>query len=127
VPGRGVADYARITLAAIRLFNGGTALFAPGALAARTGVKASADAPVLYPWRMFGIRTLLIGSDLLTRNHEVRRHALRVSVVVHASDTASAFAALRSGQVPRKTAATATAISSLNTVLALLARRGLKR
>jgi hypothetical protein len=124
---RGVADYARIALATIRLFNGGTALFAPGALAARTGVRAGADGPVLYPWRMFGIRTLLIGSDLLTRNHEVRRHALRVAVVVHASDTASAFAALRSGQVPRNTAAGATAISSLNTVLALLARRGLNR
>jgi hypothetical protein len=127
VPGRSVADYARIALATIRLFNGATALFAPGALAARTGVRAAADGPVLYPWRMFGIRTLLIGSDLLTRNHAVRRHALRVAVVVHASDTASAFAALRSGQVPRKTAATATAISSLNTVLALLARRGLNR
>jgi hypothetical protein len=127
VPGRGVADYARIGLAVIRLFNGATALFAPGALAARTGVPAAADGPVLYPWRMFGIRTLLIGSDLLTRNHEVQRHALRVAVIVHASDTASAFAALRSGQVPRKTAATATAISSLNTMLALLARRRFNR
>lgn len=121
---RGIEDYARVTLAAIRLFNGGAALFAPGALAARTGVRAAADGPVLYPWRMFGIRTLLIGSDLLSRNDEVRRHALRVAGIVHASDTASAFAALRSGQVPRKTAVTATAISSLNTVLALLARRG---
>jgi hypothetical protein len=127
VPHRAVADYARISLAAIRLFNGATALFAPGVLAARTGVPAAADDPVLYPWRMFGIRTLLIGSDLLTRKREVRRHALRVAVIVHATDTASAFAALRSGQVPRKTAATATAISSLNTLLALLARRGLNR
>jgi hypothetical protein len=127
VSGRRVAGYARIALATIRLFNGGTALFAPGVLAARTGVRAAADGPVLYPWRMFGIRTLLIGSDLLTNNHEVRRHALRVALVVHASDTAAAFAALRSGQVPRKTAATATAISSLNTLLALLARRDLNR
>jgi hypothetical protein len=122
---RAVDDYARIGLATIRLFNGGTALFAPGALAARTGVRSSADGPVLYPWRMFGIRTLLIGSDLLARDPEIRRHALRVAVLVHASDTASACAALRSGQVPRKTAVTATAISSLNTVLALLARRSL--
>jgi hypothetical protein len=123
---RGLVRGARIALAAIRLFNGGTALFAPGVFAARTGVRPSMDGPVLYPWRMFGVRTLLVGSDLLTRNEEVRRHALRVAVIVHASDTAAAFAALRSGQVPRKTGVTATAISALNTVLALVARRGLK-
>jgi hypothetical protein len=123
---RGVVRGARIALAAIRIFNGGTALLAPGVFAARTGVRASMDGPVLYPWRMFGIRTVLIGSDLLTRNTEVRRHALRMAVVVHASDTAAAFAALRSGQVPRKTAVPAVAISSLNTVLAVVARRGLR-
>jgi hypothetical protein len=122
----GLVRGARITLAAIRIFNGGTGLFAPGVFAARTGVPASMDGPVLYPWRMFGVRTMLIGSDLLTSNEEVRRHALRVAVVVHASDTAAAFAALRSGQVPRKTAVPAVAISALNTALALVARRGLR-
>ena len=124
---RGLVRCARVALAAIRIFNGGTALFAPGVFAARTGVRASMDAPVLYPWRMFGVRTLLIGGDLLTRNEEVRRHALRVAVVVHASDTAAAFAALRSGQVPRNTGVTATTVSALNTALAILARRALKR
>jgi hypothetical protein len=123
VSDRGVVRGARIALAGIRIFNGGTALFAPGVFAARTGVPASMDGPVLYPWRMFGIRTVLVGTDLLTRNEEVRRHALRVAVIVHASDTAAAFAALRSGQVPRKTAVPAVAISALNTLLAMLARR----
>jgi len=117
---------ARIALAAIRLFNGGTALAAPGVFAARTGVPASMEGAVLYPWRMFGIRTLLIGGDLLTRDEQIRRHALRVAVLVHASDTAAAFAALRSGQVPRRTGITATSISALNTVLALVARRELR-
>jgi hypothetical protein len=124
VEDEGLVRSARIALAAIRIFNGGTALFAPGVFAARTGVRPSMDGPVLYPWRMFGVRTLLIGSDLLTRNEEVRRHALRVAVVVHASDTAAAVAALRSGQVPRRTAVPAVAISAVNTLLALVARRG---
>ena len=124
---RRLGDYARVALAAIRIFNGATGLLAPGVMAARTGVRPDADAPVLYPWRMFGIRTVLIGADLLSGNREVRRHALRVAVIVHASDTAAASATLRSENVPRKTAIAATAISSLNTVLALIASRGLKR
>lgn len=124
---RGPGDYARIALAGIRIFNGATGLLAPGVMAARTGVSPDADAPVLYPWRMFGIRTVLIGADLLSRNREVRRHALRVSTIVHASDVVAASAMLRSDKVPRKTAIAATAISSLNTVLSLVAGRGLRQ
>ena len=30
-----------------------------------------------YPFRMFGVRTILIGVDLLARDPEVRRHAVR--------------------------------------------------
>ena len=39
---------------------------------------------------MFGIRTVLMGVDLLSSDREVRRHALRDSVLVHGSDTISA-------------------------------------
>ena len=124
---RGPADYARIALAGIRIFNGAAGLLAPGVMAARTGVKRDADAPVLYPWRMFGIRTVLIGADLLSSNREVRRHAVRAAVIVHASDVVAASAMLRSDDVPRKTAIAATAISSLNTVLALIGGRDLRR
>jgi hypothetical protein len=123
---RRLGDYARVALAGIRIFNGATGLLAPGVMAARTGVRPDVDAPVLYPWRMFGIRTILIGTDLLSRNREVRRHALRVAAIVHASDVVAASATLRSSTVPRKTAIAATAISSLNTVLALVASRGLR-
>jgi hypothetical protein len=49
-----------------------------------------------------------------------------VAAIVHASDVIAASATLRSSTVPRKTAIAATAISSLNTVLALLASRGLR-
>ena len=56
------SDAARYALAAIRIFNGGTALLAPERLDARLGLDRSAD----YPWRMFGIRTVLMGVDLLS-------------------------------------------------------------
>ena len=43
-----------------------------------------------YPFRMFGIRTVLIAGDLLASDPTIRRHALRGAIVVHGSDTASA-------------------------------------
>jgi hypothetical protein len=76
-----------------------------------------------YPFRMFGIRTILIGADLLARDPAVRRHALRAAIVVHASDTVSAFATGASGGLPRRAARVTTAISALNVALALLANR----
>jgi hypothetical protein len=116
-------DCARVALAGIRIFNGSTALFAPGSLARRLEVERAAG-PMSYPFRMFGIRTILIGADLLVRDPAVRRHALRAAVVVHTSDAVSAFVALRSGALPRRAATTTTAISTVNAVLAVLANRG---
>ena len=78
---------------------------------------------MVYPFRMFGIRTILIGADLFATDPAVRRHAVRAAVVVHASDTLSAFMAGRSGALPRRAARTATAISAVNLVLALVANR----
>lgn len=118
----GVGDGARVALAGIRIFNGAAALFAPQLLARRLGVEESAE-PMGYPFRMFGIRTILIGADLLARDEAVRRHATRAAVVVHASDTASAIATGIKGGLPRRSAAGATAISALNLGLALLANR----
>ena len=113
---------ARVALAGIRIFNGTAGLFAPGMLARRLDVEHAAG-PMAYPFRMFGIRTILIGADLLARDPAVRRHALRAAIVVHASDTVCAFVAGASGALPRRAARTATAISALNVVLALLANR----
>ena len=113
------SDAARFALAAIRIFNGGTALLAPERLDHRLGLPRGAD----YPWRMFGIRTVLMGLDLLSSDPEVRRHALRASVLVHASDTVSAVAAGRSRALAPRSAVTATAISAVNVALALLASR----
>ena len=113
------SDAARLALAAIRVFNGGTALFAPERLDARLGLDRSAD----YPWRMFGVRTVLMGVDLLSSDPEVRRHALRASVLVHGSDTISAAKAGFTRTLAPRAALTATAISGLNVALALIASR----
>ena len=71
---------------------------------------------------MFGIRTVLIGLDLLSSDPDVRRHAQRAALLIHASDTASAAAAGLSKQLPARSAALATGISALNVVLAAIAR-----
>ena len=115
-------DSARVALAGIRILNGTAGLLAPRLLARRLEVEDAA-APMSYPFRMFGIRTILIGADLLARDPAVRRHALRAAIVVHSSDTVSAFAAGRSGALPRRAARITTAISALNVALALLANR----
>ena len=93
-------DHARITLAGVRLFNGGTALAAAGPFARRLGTEADAHGPGVHISRMFGIRTVLIAIDLLSRDPDVRRHALRVALIVHVSDTISAAAAGLSKQMP---------------------------
>ena len=113
------SDAARLALAAIRVFNGGTALFAPERLDARLGLDRSAE----YPWRMFGVRTVLMGVDLLSSDPEVRRHALRASVLVHGSDMISAAKAGFTRTLAPRAALTATAISGLNVALALIASR----
>jgi hypothetical protein len=122
VPRHSIGDKARLALAAIRIANGAAALFAPHALSRRLDVEESAR-PMGYPFRMFGIRTILLGADLLARDPAVRRHALRAAVVVHASDTVSAYRTGVEGGLPRRAARIATAISALNTLLAVLASR----
>jgi hypothetical protein len=117
-----LADGARITLAGIRIANGVTGLCAPEKLSNRLGAEESAG-PMGYPFRMFGIRTILIGLDLLSNDPVVRRHAVRQAVIVHGSDTVSAFVTGVTGGLPRKGAIAATAISAVNTVLALVATR----
>jgi hypothetical protein len=116
------ADYARIALAGIRIFNGGAGLASPDGLARRLGAT-EVDGATVHMSRMFGIRTVLVGLDLLSRDPAVRRHAVRLAVVVHASDTASAAAAGLSKRMPPRAAALATGISAVNVVLALLANR----
>jgi hypothetical protein len=114
-------DVARIALAAVRLFNGGAALVAPGPFVRRLGTETDEHGPAVHISRMFGIRTVLIALDLLSRDESVRRHALRVALIVHVSDTLSAAAAGISKQLPPRAAALATGVSAVNVVLAAIA------
>ena len=115
-------DFARITLAGIRLFNGVAALFVPTTLARRLGVDPETNPAALYALRLFGVRTVLIGAQLLLRDSRVRAHSLRVAPVIHALDATAALIAGDRGQLPRRAATTAALISTVNTVLAVIAQ-----
>jgi hypothetical protein len=117
-----VHEYARIMLSAIRLFNGIAALFAPAALLRRLGVDPETNPAALYALRMFGVRTVLIGAQLLLRNGGMRAHSLRVAPVIHVLDAAAAMIAGARGELPRRAATTAALISTVNTVLAVIAQ-----
>lgn len=115
-------DPARVLLALIRLFNGLAALLVPGVLARNVGVDPSENPAVLYVFRMFGIRTVLIALDLLAAPSERRSDAMKRAVWIHASDTVAAFLASLSPKFP-KGGRVIVAISAVNTVLAVLANR----
>jgi hypothetical protein len=115
-------DYARIALAGIRIFNGAAALFAPALLARRLGGDANSNRAALYVLRLFGIRTIIIGIELLAPDEELRANALRYAIPIHASDTISAAIAGIQGQLPSRASIMLTAISGVNTVLAILAQ-----
>jgi hypothetical protein len=117
-------DLARITLACIRLANGGVALVAPEEFARRLGLDPDQrDRAALYGLRLFGVRTVLIGVQLLGRNGDARRRAVQVAPLIHAADTIAAAIAGATGQLPSAGARKAVLVSSVNTLLALAARR----
>jgi hypothetical protein len=113
------ADSARALLAGVRLTMGTAGLLAPGLVIRRLDIDPARQPAMRYPLRMFGIRTVLIGADLLRKSGPERRHAELVAPVVHGSDTVSAFLAWRHGDLPHRAGAMATAISAGNLTLAL--------
>jgi hypothetical protein len=115
-------DLARILLALIRLFNGLAALLAPGILARQVGVDPDANPGVLYVFRMFGVRTVLLGVELLVQTGDRRAEALRRAVIIHASDTLAAVLASLSSNFPKK-GRLIVVISAVNTALAFIASR----
>lgn len=124
--GAKVERFARGTLAAIRIVNGAAALFAPAVLAHRLGGRSTAAEESLYALRLFGIRTILIGRDLISKDEAVRREALRIAPLIHGSDVLAASFLARSGQLPRAQGRLLVTISAVNLGLCLLAR-GLSR
>ncbi len=116
------ADAARRTLACIRIFNGAVGLFAAGRMAESLGGPLGEDKRFVYPARMFGIRTLLLGLDLLTLRPDdaSARRVSRQAVLIHATDTAAAVYAGARGELPRRAAKVTVTISAVNTVLAVV-------
>lgn len=113
---------ARKALAGIRLFNGAAALLVPRLMLRRLGSTAG-DRSGVYPLRLFGIRTIVIGSDLLWPPDDEVRRSTQAAVLIHACDTVSAASAGLRGDLPRKPAIAATLLSACNTGLAVLANR----
>lgn len=109
------------TLAVIRIVNGTLGLLAPHVLAARTSTDPDRKEPY-YAFRMFGIRTVVLGIDLLTLTGPAQERARTQAVIIHASDTAAALLGGLRGDVPAKVAKTTVAISAVNTALAVVAK-----
>src|SRR5215207_2420871 len=120
---RGSDDVARTALAVVRIVNGAAALVVPHLLLRRLGADPAADASGVYPFRLFGVRTVLIGADLLVLRGPELRRATRTAVLIHAADTLAAAVTGLRGELPRRSAAVTTLISASNTALAVIAAR----
>ncbi|MCX5015020.1 hypothetical protein OG765_29225 [Streptomyces sp. NBC_00555] len=105
-------------LAGIRLFNGVTGLLMPTVLIRRLDPDRDLSPAAVYAFRLFGIRTILLGLDLLTNRGQRLQEDLREGVLIHGSDTATAALLGIRGQLPPRTAALTTLISAVNTALA---------
>ncbi len=108
------------TLATIRVVNGGVALLAPDVLARRLGVDTATSPGLGYGLRLFGVRTVLLGIRLWRAPRRADDADVAETVFVHAADTAAAVVVLARGELPRKGAVIAVAISAFNTALAVL-------
>ncbi|EWM10058.1 hypothetical protein [Kutzneria sp. 744] len=115
-------DLTRTALAGIRIFNGVVGLFAARRMAAQLGGELGEDKRFVDPARMFGVRTIVLGLDLLTlrAGDASARRVLSQAVLIHASDTAAAAYAGWRCELPAKAAKFTTAISAVNTALAVV-------
>jgi hypothetical protein len=111
---------AHLLLGGIRLVNGAAALLAPTFSARRLGVDPEANGAPIYPLRMFGVRTVVLGAELIAGDESTRVRSMRIGVPIHASDTAAAAIAGFRRQLPPATAAQLVAVSALNTSLAVI-------
>ena len=111
-------DHARLALATIRLVNGTLALVAPGTLLRRLGADPNANKVAIYPLRMFGIRTIVLGVQLLVDDPSPQ--TAKFGVLIHGTDAAAAITAGLRRQLPARVAVVTAGISLTNTALALI-------
>lgn len=112
-----------VALGLIRLANGLLALFAPGFMLRALGSSQAASPPATYILRMFGIRTIFLGLDLLAGSPAHRREALDRAPIIHGTDALAALTAGLTRQLAPRPTATTVGISSVNLALALVARK----
>jgi hypothetical protein len=122
-----VLSKARYALAAIRIINGLLALVAPSLIIKRFGEDPDKDTAAIYGLRLFGVRTVLIGADLIIEQGQPLQHTIRQAVIIHASDTVTAAMLGTSGRLRPQMAVPITLISALNTALAIAAWRSSRR
>src|SRR4051812_33173433 len=92
---------ARQLLGGIRLTMGTLGLVAPQTLLRGLGTDVRRNRSGVYPFRMFGVRTVSLAADLLLPGAS-RRHAAHRAVVIHAADTGVAvLSGLRRDLPPR--------------------------
>lgn len=123
-----VTTVARYALGVIRFVNGALGLLAPAVIIRRLGDDDPAkNAAAIYGLRLFGIRTVLIGADLIRLRGRDLDRALRAAPLIHASDTATVLALQQGRQLSPELARPLLLISGTNTALALLAFLGSRR
>lgn len=116
-----VRERAHLILGTIRLFNGVAALLAPEMTVRRLGADPDASPTAVYPLRMFGVRTVVLGLELLLGGEETRAQSMRAGVLIHGSDVCAALLGGVRRQLPPKVAVPLVGISTINTSLAILA------
>jgi hypothetical protein len=124
-----VGTGARYALGAIRVVNGALGVVAPTFIARRLGDdQPERNAAAIYGIRLFGVRTIVIGLDLLRPPGEALDRAVRAAPWIHGSDTATVLTLQRRKVLPPQMARPLAAISAVNTLLAVVAavasRRG---
>jgi hypothetical protein len=119
---RTVATVTRYALGGIRIINGALGLLAPAVIMKRLGDTApDRNAAAIYGLRMFGVRTVVIGADLLRSDGDALSRALSAAPLIHASDTATVLTLLRRKQLAPELARPLALISGVNTALAVTA------
>ena len=120
---RTTSDRARLILAGIRILNGALALVAPGLFVGRIDRSGEPSPAAIYAFRLFGVRTVLLGRDLLRDEGPARSRAVSEAPLIHACDTATAALLTLARRVRLRSGVPLIAVSGVNTVLACLAAR----
>jgi hypothetical protein len=123
-----IGTTARYALGGVRIIAGTTGLLAPAMIISRFGDgNPAANPAAIYGLRLFGIRTVFIGVDLIRLRGRYLDRALRAAPIIHASDTATVLALQRNKQLSPERARPLLLISGLNTVLAVTAYLAARR